>query len=1178
MPNRLAHETSPYLLQHANNPVDWYPWGPEALERARAEDKPILLSVGYSACHWCHVMERESFEDPAIAALMNERFINVKVDREERPDVDELYMRAVQAFQQGRGGWPMTVFLAPDGEPFYGGTYYPPEPRGNLPGMPQLLGRMAQLWSSSRGEVDDLRARVRAVLEEGARLPPPAPAAGSRWLEPVTQALLQRWDRQHGGLQGVPKFPPHQGLAALLTAGVATDDDDCLDAALSTLDRIAQGGMYDLLGGGFARYSVDAEWRVPHFEKMLYDNAQLLPLYVEAWRLTGAERFAEVVRMTARWALDEMQLPNGGFAASQDADGDGEEGRFFVWTPAELAAALGDDDAERLAKLAGVTASGTFDGGASVLRLERPKHRLDRRERALVDRCLPRLFRARARRTAPPRDDKVITAWNGLMIRALAIAGFALNEPAWITAAERAASFILDYSRVDGRLMRTHKDGRAHVPATADDYAALALGLVDLYEASFSTRWLDEAEALLSDLDRWFGDEGGGLSTTGSDQPSLVVRALQGLGGSEPSANGLAALAWARLAVLRDRPDLGARADRLLAQVRPLLDDHPMSLGLEAIAGAWRADGGSSIAVVGGGESAARLLDVLRTQPAAYLSRAAGDEALKLPWVAGKSAPAGEAMAYLCRGATCAQPTADPEALRSQVEELATGAPARPEPIALRQPAPGLPTHFSRWLHTNTPPTPERLAGQVVVLHVFSSAALECDDVHRTLDALAQRYARRAVVVVGVASPRFPGEGDRRAVARAIGRYRLKHPVILDEDRELFAALGAKGWPTIVVIDAAGRVAWRRTGAPTEATLVPLLDALLAEDGVAADPLPAAEFTEVPDGPLAYPARLHVHPDAMLQELGADALHGGTLYVADTGHHRVLELDVDEGPDGWPALTLRRVFGTGAAGFTDGATGTFRAPHGLVRADDALFVADTGNHALRRIDLRDGQVTTLAGTGRPRRRRLRAKPRWERPREIDLASPLDVECMEVKGRLLVYIAMAGANQLWAYGMGMLASFAGSGLMDHIDGGASEAALAQPSGLALFGRYLLFTDAQTSSVRGIDLQHHHAVTVIGLGAEDHGDVDGTGDKARLQFPQDLTFIGDHLYVTDTLNHKIKRVSLATLETRTVAGGDPDVLQHPSGIERLGPFLVVADTDNHRIRAIDPRNGEIRDLTW
>jgi len=1182
VPNRLANETSPYLLQHADNPVDWYPWGEEALQRAVDEDKPILLSVGYSACHWCHVMERESFTDESIAALMNEHFVNIKVDREERPDVDELYMRSVQAFQQGRGGWPMTVFLTPSGEPFFGGTYFPPTPRHGMPAFRDVLVHIRDLYRDDRDRVRDITVQVTDLLEVGSDLPGSADGVqGGRWLDAVVAAAAGQFDAQHGGFGSAPKFPSHGLLAALLAHGHATGSDASVDMALLTLDRMAQGGMFDLVGGGFARYSVDPEWRVPHFEKMLYDNAQLVPLYVAAWQITGAERFEWVVRRTVGWVLDEMQLDEGGFAASLDADSEGEEGRYFVWDPEQLEELFGPDDASRLCALLGVTPMGSFEHGTSVLRLERPLHQLDRRERALVDRALKRLKVVRRGRVAPGRDDKVITAWNGLMISALARASAALDEPEWLAAASVAADFLRSEVTVDGRLMRTYKDDRAHLPAYADDHAALLLAFLDLYEASFDRRWLDHAAALAEQLlELFWDDDGGGLYYTGSDVPELVVRSKHALGGAEPSANGMAALAFARMDSLMGRTDLGQRADTILRRLADYLEQAPVALGIEAIAGAWRATAGHQIVLAGDPDEAEGLIRAVRQryEPFAVLAATRGGDDSddpRLPLLEGKEPLDDSPAAYVCEGMACQLPVTGPDDLVDQLEATARDWAAVPTPEPQRPAGPLLPRLASVWLGA----PPDR-TGRVTVLCFLTTTRAGCQHALDELEQLAQQLREEPVAVVAVHTGKFPGELGRAAAHRAFSRHHVSFPVLLDPERTVFEAVNARTWPTFLVLDAHDRVAFRRAGEVRAASLVPLLRQLVAEAGGL--PTVALPTPTIPahDDPLTFPERVHVFPDALMQELGANPFEGGLLYVSDTCAHRILELELSLGDDGWPEAQLLRTFGSGRAGLSDGAAevARFRRPHGLCRSSDDLYVADTGNHAVRAVSLATGEVRTVLGTGELGRGRPRGRLRLDRPTRQPIRSPLDVEVLEMKGAVLVFVAMGGSHQVWVWANGHAGLFAGSGVEDHIDGPAADAALAMPSGLGLFGRYLLFVDAQTGSVRGVDLQHHQVVTVVGQGLDDHGDRDGRGEQVRLQFPRDLTFHGEAVYIADAMNDKIKRIELATLQATTVGEGPTgdDPLCRPGGIDRMGNFLVVADTDNHRICSVRVSDGARREL--
>ncbi len=678
MPNRLAHETSPYLLQHQHNPVDWYPWGEEAFARARAEDRPILLSVGYSACHWCHVMERESFEDEATARAMNQGFVNIKVDREERPDVDEIYMRAVQAFTGGHGGWPMTVFLTPDRVPFFAGTYFPPFPRPGMPSFAQVLEHCHRIYHHDKDALARVTTDIQRYLDEGGRLPGPSTDAATDWLATIATAAARDFDATRGGFGGAPKFPPHATLSVLLAHHQRSGDTHSLAMVTETLDAMALGGMFDLIGGGFARYSVDADWRVPHFEKMLYDNALLLPVTTDAWRLTGREAWARVVRQTVGFLLSELRDPAGGFWSALDADSEGEEGRFYVWTPDQLRDALADSDvdADRVAGLLQVTRRGSFEHGSSVLRLSAPFDTLPADDQLLLDEALPLLRQARSRRVRPGLDDKVLTAWNALAISGLARAASAFDQPSWHQAAVEAATFLLGQVTVDGRLMRTWKatagGGRAHIPGFADDHAFLVAALLDLYAGDFDPRWLRAALDLADRLvDLFWDDADGGLFYTGSDAEPLITRSKHMLGGAVPSANGVAALALARLSTLTGRTDLAEKARAIVSRYRMLLDRAPRALGPEALAAAWLTGPTREIGIVGqrDADDTAALLAELRRRPLPFsvIARvdpdADADTLSLLPWMAERVHGQEQATAYVCEGSACQLPARTPAAL-----------------------------------------------------------------------------------------------------------------------------------------------------------------------------------------------------------------------------------------------------------------------------------------------------------------------------------------------------------------------------------------------------------------------------------------------------------------------------------------------------------------------------------
>jgi uncharacterized protein YyaL (SSP411 family) len=666
--NRLQHETSPYLRQHMHNPVDWYPWGPEALELARSQDRPILLSVGYSACHWCHVMERESFEEPAIAEWMNAHFVNVKVDREERPDLDELYMRAVQAFTGGHGGWPMTVFLTPTGEPYFGGTYFPPLPRGRMPSFPQVLQHAHKLYTEHREELSPHTSKLLEHLHSSGRLPAPEGRLRGDWLELVSRGLAEHYDEQHGGFGGPPKFPPCGSLAVLLAHHALSGDAESLRMARGTLDGMARGGMYDHLAGGFARYSVDTMWQIPHFEKMLYDNGQLVPLYLDAHLLTGSADYARVAADSLDWLLREMQLPGGAFASATDADTEGLEGSTFVWTPGQLVEALGAEDGARLAELCQVTDDGNFEHGHSVLRLESPRSELPQTDRELLDRCFPVLLARREGRPQPARDDKVVTAWNGLAVRALARGSQVLGEPRYLEAAADAADFLLTTVTVDGRLHRTWKDDRVGPTGFLDDHANLIAGLIELWHASFEPRWLRAAEQLAERMVELFWDpDEGGFFTSGHDAERLISRSKAPIGGALPSGNGVAAWVLANLALLLDRPDWAEAAERVVLSYQPILERASRALGFEALAGAFLAGSPLQIGLVG--EDPEELLSVVRGRllPQAVLACGPGLADLDLPWLRKKGTPDGRATAWVCERGACQIPTRDPETLRRQL-------------------------------------------------------------------------------------------------------------------------------------------------------------------------------------------------------------------------------------------------------------------------------------------------------------------------------------------------------------------------------------------------------------------------------------------------------------------------------------------------------------------------------
>lgn len=1170
MPNRLSNQTSPYLLQHAHNPVDWFPWGPEALALARETDRPILLSVGYSACHWCHVMERESFEDATTAALMNRHFVNIKVDREERPDLDALYMQAVMLFTGGHGGWPMTVFLTPKGEPYFGGTYFPPKASRGMPSFTQVLEHAANLYSQRRDDVLAMGREVLEELESLARMPSPHGKLSDGWLESIVTGAAQDFDAEHAGFGGAPKFPPHGTLAALLAAWRRTGDEQALSMATATLDAMAKGGMADLAGGGFARYSVDAEWRIPHFEKMLYDNGQLAPIYLDAFKATGKPHYARIARELFEFVLRDLRLESGGFASALDADSEGEEGVYYTFTPGELRETLGLMDGLRACALLQVTEAGTFEHGRSVLRLERPQEELDEADRALLDRALPKLLARRQARVPPGRDDKVLTAWNALMIGALAKGAATLNEPRYLQAAKDAARAVLGDG---GRLLRSQMDGRPGPAAFFEDYAFLCDALIDLYEASGEEAWLTEALRLADASVSLFWDEdGGGFWLTGRDAEPLVAPNKALIGGATPSGNGVATLAFTRLEALTGRTDLGEKADRVLRSLQPLLSRASRAFGPEAIAAAWRAGRALEIGVVGPIEGREALLAEVRRRYLPFVVLTAGDVPSPLtPFMAGRAPQGGLATAYVCEDGACRLPVTTPEALAALLDELTR--PRRRAGATGRLTAPELPNDPSLWLNTEAPLQLSALRGQVIVLDFWTYCCVNCLHVLPELAALEERFEGQPVVFVGVHSAKFDAERDPENVRRALGRHNVTHPVLLDPEHAVWSEYAVKAWPTLMVIDAQGKIAWQGSGEVRRDVLGEIVRRVLAEEESPAAPRPLTHSAPPSNTTLLYPGKVALWPDAAEQLRDTDPFApDARLYVSDTGHHRVIEASLGRGPDGWPAARILRVWGDGSPGDRDGANPQLNSPQGLARDGALLYVADTGNHSLRVVNLEDGQMRRVAGSGRLGKGDGGGR---RGPLEADLRSPWDVAAAEG----VVFIAMAGAHQLWVYhpDRGALGPFVGSGREEHIDGAPNEAALAQPSGLLLLGRFLFWTDAETSSVRLFDLAEGRVSTLVGAGLFDFGDIDGQGEAVRLQHPLAITGGDDALYVADTFNHKIKRLELGeSVTVRTLCGGDPAELCEPGGLCIAGEFLIVADTNNHRLRAVDWRTGAMRDL--
>ena len=675
--NHLTGQTSPYLLSHASNPVDWHPWGPEALELAKKLDKPIFLSIGYSACHWCHVMEEESFEDERIAGLMNENFVCIKVDREERPDLDEIYMTAVTGMT-GRGGWPMSVFLTPDLQPYYGGTYFPPSARGGHNGFDDVLTTMREHWDNNREQVLSQGEAVTAYMEEANR------AGGSSPLDVgVLHASLAQmkgtFDPTWGGFGQAPKFPHSMDLRLALRHWRRTQDHTVLELVTTTLDRMAEGGIYDQIGGGFARYSTDEKWLIPHFEKMLYDNALLVPAYLDAYLITGDETFARVARETCDWVLKEMTTSSGGFASSLDADSEGEEGSFYVWDKAELQSVLGAEKGAWAAHWFGVTASGNFEGGKSALwRHESAADvakalgvQQDRLEAAMgASRDL--LYQAREARIHPARDDKVLAAWNGMMISALAQASQVLGDPRYLDAARGSASYILQGMRQkDGRLFATARNGKAHLNGYLDDYAFVIAGLVDLYESDFDPKWVREALALNQMVEAEFSAPDGGFYSTGDSHEALLLRLQSTRDGAIPAGLAIQTMNLLRLGELTGDPKLGARAHKALESSGLAALKYPSAFSQQLLVLDTLLAKPFEIVIAGdlADESTGKMLEAIRSAYLPHRVVALVDERADLELMPALKEKTNQdtARVYVCQDFTCQAPT---ESVQTMLELL----------------------------------------------------------------------------------------------------------------------------------------------------------------------------------------------------------------------------------------------------------------------------------------------------------------------------------------------------------------------------------------------------------------------------------------------------------------------------------------------------------------------------
>ena len=678
--NALINETSPYLLQHAHNPVDWHAWSEETLAKARAEDKPILLSIGYSACHWCHVMEYESFENEAIAKLMNENFVNIKVDREERPDLDQIYMNAVQ-MMTGHGGWPMTMFLTPDGVPFYGGTYFPPEDRYNMAGFPRVLLSVAEAYRSQPDQVANTAASMLGELRRVGLVESSREMLTTEILDSAYRRMAANYDRAHGGFGGAPKFPPSMTLEFFLHVYHLRHSSDAREMVQHTCRQMAEGGMYDQLGGGFHRYSVDAQWLVPHFEKMLYDNALLSRLYLHVFQLTKDDFARRIAQETLDYVVREMTDPVGGFYSSQDADSEGVEGKFFVWSREEIIGALAEDNGKLFCEYFDVTERGNFEG-LNILHV--PSSREDTARRLdvsveklskVIDEGRRKLFDIRERRVKPGRDEKVLTAWNGLMLGSFAEGAAILNRTDYQQVAEANASFLLDQMQNGNLLLRTYKDGKAKLNGYLEDYACFIDGLISLYESTGKLRWIQAAVSLADKMIEQFWDEdAGGFYFTGKAHEELIVRSKEFLDNATPSGNSIAVLSLLRLSLLTGNQDYHRRATDVLRLMANQIRRYPSAFGFALCTLDFYLDSPLEIAIVGAA-SDSRLDELVRTVWQTYLPNrvvALGTEshpeaAALVPLLRERNTLNDQPTAFVCEAYTCQTPVHSPAELVKQL-------------------------------------------------------------------------------------------------------------------------------------------------------------------------------------------------------------------------------------------------------------------------------------------------------------------------------------------------------------------------------------------------------------------------------------------------------------------------------------------------------------------------------
>jgi uncharacterized protein YyaL (SSP411 family) len=680
--NNLINETSPYLLQHAHNPVDWYPWGEMALNKARKEDKPILLSIGYSACHWCHVMEHESFEDEEIAKLMNENFVNIKVDREERPDLDQIYMSAVQ-MMTGHGGWPMTMFLTPDGVPFYGGTYFPPEDRYNMPGFPRILLSVAEAYRSQQDQVASTAIAMLGELRRVGLAEASREILAPEILDGAFRRISSNYDRTNGGFGGAPKFPPAMNLEFFLNTWHRTGSTEALEMVEHTARKMAEGGMYDQLGGGFHRYSVDAKWLVPHFEKMLYDNALLARLYLHLYQVTRDPQVRRVAEETLDYVVREMTDAHGGFYSSQDADSEGEEGKFFVWSRADILKVLGQSDGNLFCDFFNVTEGGNFEGEnilniTSSLEDVATKHSVSVEQlQAVIAGGRQKLFDLREQRIKPGRDEKILTAWNGLMLASFAEASAILDRSDYLSVAETNAHFLLNHLQRDGLLLRTYKDGAAKLNAYLEDYACLIHGLISLYEASGTLVWIEAAVSLADKMiEQFWDDNEGAFFFTGKSHEQLIVRSKEFMDNATPSGNSIATLSLLRLGLLTGNEDYRRRATAVLRLMADQIRRYPSALGFALGALDFYLDSPLEVVIVG--SASPPLDDLLRALWQTYLpnrvmavcSRDYEHAATLVPLFVGRNTLATQPTAFVCQANTCQTPVHTADELVKQLVRL----------------------------------------------------------------------------------------------------------------------------------------------------------------------------------------------------------------------------------------------------------------------------------------------------------------------------------------------------------------------------------------------------------------------------------------------------------------------------------------------------------------------------